>query len=99
MSRHTPGPWTAIVGTNAKGQQMPPRIIRQGKAGIIATLGIPDEGDRNANARLIEVAPLMLEALQRLARAPHGLSDKASLAETIEAHAHAARVIEKAVTP
>lgn len=71
MVGHTPGPWTAIVGTNAKGQQLPPRIIRQGKAGIIATLGIPDAGDRDANARLIASAPKMLEALASIAINTH----------------------------
>lgn len=64
MSAHTPGPWIVLSPENRRGQKQPPRIALEGRAGIIATVGLPSEGDRDANARLIAAAPEMLAALR-----------------------------------
>ncbi len=61
-TRHTPGPWTVITPKNARGQELPPKII--GKApNPIATLNLAGDGRREANAALISAAPELLEAL------------------------------------
>lgn len=61
---HTPGPWTILCSEDRRGARTVPKITQPGKAGIVATLGWPGEGDRTANARLIAAAPEMLEALR-----------------------------------
>jgi hypothetical protein len=61
MSAHTPGPWrvrapATIMGCNTRGQ----RYIHAKDVTIACTL----DGEKDANARLIAAAPLMLEELQ-----------------------------------
>lgn len=55
----TPLPWAIL---RLRGN--PPKIIQPGKAGVIAVLGLPGEGDREANGQLFLAAPQMLEALK-----------------------------------
>lgn len=63
MTQHTPGPWRVESRGGMAGRE-----VRAGEALVVATVNTTsnDQGNREANARLIAAAPEMLEALQRL---------------------------------
>lgn len=70
-TKHTPGPWKVINGfdENGKGDYFPTVVIaentRFGDAKIIVNASHDQEADSiMANARLISLAPEMLEALK-----------------------------------
>ena len=65
VRRHTPGPWRAkpygvVVGGSAIA--LPRGSVQQ----QVAMVCVIDDGDRDANARLIAAAPDLLGALQEL---------------------------------
>lgn len=75
-TKHTPGPW--VFGKTTRQDQ---RLILGGPGRkyvasvtvqqIPRPMGIADESEREANARLITAAPEMLEALEELLSLPN----------------------------
>lgn len=69
MSKHTPGPWEIIPGERTSGWG--DCIAAYDK--IVASMRGRRSAERDANARLIAVAPKMLEALRAWAAWWNGL--------------------------
>lgn len=72
MSKHTPGPWKAVISENNAGGWVPMRqyITIETESEIIAAYDTfsceyPDDDENAANARVMAAAPDLLEALKR----------------------------------
>lgn len=70
MSKHTPGPWAALITKPKKRKQPSPGTVLVAAGGSLA-IDCTSSGDTfeegEANARLIAAAPEMLEALKMAA--------------------------------
>ena len=73
VRQHTPGPWRAKPhGVVVGGAEIAlPRGSVQQQVAMVCTI---DDGDRDANARLIEAAPDLLDVVQALVFLVHGRS-------------------------
>ena len=66
MSEHTPGPWRVETRGGMAGRE-----VRAVATYVVATVNTTsnDEGNREANARLIAAAPELLTALREMVKA------------------------------
>ena len=88
--KHTPGPWRLIVGEYGCKRIGPSRPGHQrGIREVCATVGLFDEDQDSANARLIAAAPELLEALE-------GLLDCEAFSACTECEHRAERAIARA---
>ena len=97
MSAHTPGPWEP---RESKTSNYLWEIVATSKRGItyvIARLAKPNQGEREANARLIAAAPDLLAALQALL--PDAEANHCGGPDTAARLAQARAAIAKAVQP
>jgi len=67
MSKHTPGPWARSVFYASNGDESI-GVKSLATSGAVAWISGANNDETNENARLIAVAPELLDALQRVMR-------------------------------
>lgn len=101
MSKHTPGPWSVIFGTDITGIENDPENGCVGLVDVAHVYMRTVTGRHEANARLIAAAPELLKALKKLITQfdseIHNEYDRTGMLESRLAEAnHAREVIAKA---
>ena len=82
MTQHTPGPWYATTLTHDGETYSHVQSASINEDNYVARVDVVDE-QGEANAVLISVAPLMLEALQNVDDAYSGNGDMAAAVDTV----------------